>query len=451
MKLILAFLFLGFTNVFSQKFDSEITIEKKSVFPVDDLRAIPIGDSLFLSFHERYTDKNQKSQRQFFVLPNGQINEVELDELIDKFICGITVFEEKHFFYYLNEKSKKKIRLSTLIFDSKTNEKRSDSTQIEIDGKLIFSYVEKDLFLFYAKKGEKLLHKAQINKLQIISDQVYKMPIDLANEKSSNIGFYDVATPIDFDQMTNAIKICKDKELLSITIDQIMGPENQIPKTIIHKINLTTSETSTKAISNSELSSFSSFLLEDYLIRYVDKNLITVSDFNSGKSIMKLNLNKKNFALDQPSFLRNGNKKITQQVMLNDFFKAPGKIAISPSLTIDKSIKIQVQKSYEKKPFVPVVGTFGIATQLALAALNFAFNTIGEHPSIDNYFYIKQEENSLVYDKESISNKRIIDSYEIKSLRRGDKYLFRGYLNILSKSFCFYQKNKSMNLHVVKF
>lgn len=455
MKLILAFLFLGFTNVFSQKFDTEIIIEKKSVFPVDDLHAIPIGDSLFLSFNERSNYKNSTSQRQFFVLPNGEIREVELDELTNKFICGVKVLGEKHFFYFLNEKSKKKIQLSTLVFDSRTNKKRIDSTQIEINGKLIFSYVEKDLFLFYAVKGEWLLHKIQISGSQIISDQTYKMPIDLADDKSlsigSNIGFYDAEAPIDLDQMKNDIKIIKNKELVSITIDRRTTFENEIPKTIIHKINLVTSETSTKIISDFESSSFSSFLLEDYLIKFVDKNEIIVVDLKSSKSVMKLSLNKKNFSLTEPSFLRDGNKKLTKEVTLSTFFKAPGKISISPSLNLDKSIRILVQKSYEKRPFVPVLGMFGVATQLALAALNFAVKTIGEHPSVDNYFYVKQEDNSLIYDRESTSNQKSIDKYEIESLKRGDKYLFRGYLNIKSGYFCFYQKNKSRNLHVVKF
>jgi hypothetical protein len=403
-----------------------------------------LNDSAFIAI-------SQTSGAKCYWLSASGAREVNLPELngYPVFAVGGT---DSTYYYFIKE-TKKQVFLSALVVRGETRKFSKES--IVLDSRLYGSYVENGhLFLLTAEKSGFSLRLLEYDGLALVNNTPFKLSFDLGKFKKKGVSFYHAAIPVMPADVDNPIKIVKDKDCIWMSIDEptAQNPDGTYsqPKTTVTKLDLKTTESTSRVFRESSSFSFNSVVYKSHLYRVAPENGCRLDIFNieTGKKIATYTnevSKKDNQAVNW--VVRDGSKLSVQKVVGDRF---TGNSAHSPILLVDSigngNVLVSLGQRIEISSRVPNVFPLGLAGVLIPLIATAAIREIGEGPEIHQYVHFLIKDGTQEFFNKPVTRRQRIDDFEVFL-----KPSFKGYVQTPSSSFCFYLDANSTKLNVVRF
>jgi hypothetical protein len=282
------FLIVSIQLSFAQK--EFAAIEAK--YPITDLLVSSLGDSLFLTFSQlNLSAISRDNFNSFWIAPDGTEIKADLIELYNKSLCGISRNAE-HILYYFFEEKKNNFFVNALIQNSTTGKKQIPEGQMSFPGKLLASYVDKDLFLISAEKNKMEVTISRIQDLKLVEQKIFQLPFELLKNRPKEFSLISNGLQIMPAQATSLTKIIKTPGSIFIILDE---PANEINleqrafKTTVVELDLIHNSSVAKYFFEPTRENFRSMIFGDKVYRYTTKTNpeLGIYHFKTGKLIKR--------------------------------------------------------------------------------------------------------------------------------------------------------------------
>ncbi len=446
-KYSLLVLICSFSNsVFSQKQIAEIELSSPGV---KNLAGIVCGDSILFTYYR--SDLNKTTSANFnmiWIYPDGSQKRIDVRELADKLLIGV-IHKRDSIQYYFLEESRKKIEIGVLTYHRYTNQKGSHSNPITLPGKLLGSYVDKNLFLVYATKEESAVRILEINNLSVVREEKFSGSFDWDKLKNMRATFIDGRLPMRNSQLITPIRVIKEDSALFVIADDPATTETASQpsfKTYVSKLDLKTNTSSSKVFFEPSRSDFRTVVKDNKVFRFVSRKdpELSIYDFYTRALLSKSIFAKKE---KRDYYLRLGSRNEVKKMELDSW--SP----FNSFITVDSSPSgyILTLGSYaEENPNVPFIGMFGLLPAAISVVANAAVHELNDGPMSYSYYYQEVTKdcstNKIVTDTGLL--KQQVDNYELSLT---SKMVYKSYIDTPNAIYAFYLNKSSSKMQVMKF
>jgi hypothetical protein len=286
---IISLLWMVSNLAFAQKDLGEIT----SRYSFTDVVASKLGDSIFiLCKGSNYSLKPRTIISSYWIDLAGKQTQVDIPELYDKSICGLTRNKDS-LSYYFFEETKNAFTLKSVVHDLQSGSHAIATQEINFPGKLLASYVDKDLFLICSEKGKKGITLLRIKNIRIVDQIFYQLPIDLMENRFRHFSFIEGGTPMLPYEGTALAKIVKTNNTLYVVVDDsnIQDVNQTSFKTIVIKLDLIRKTSMTKYFFEKK-NDFRSIIFDDKLFKFTPfgESDYSIYQYETGELLKKGNI-----------------------------------------------------------------------------------------------------------------------------------------------------------------
>lgn len=453
IKKILIFILLSslsFDELFAQQRVAEINLDGANVA---NLRGLVSDDSIFLNY-SRFRLQRPSVNHNVWISPEGRVRQIDLSDLETKILFGITYEKDTTRYYFLDE-DKNNVLIKSLAYAERTGVKVIGEKTVMLPGRLLGSYVDKDLYIICASKKDFSIKVIQINKHDVVAEKVFKLANDILRRNDRTISFIEEGKPVIIEQAIAPIKILKFTDAIYITVDepfQQYAANQGLYKTTLMRLDLAANTVSTKVFFESSQSYFNSIVFDNQLYKVVtEAGHLKVEIFNAetGKLLHSRLFNepKKSIAVEVYSRTKS---RITKEIR-NAPFKSPALQGFIMVDSVESNLELTIGVWQEEKSggiFVPSI--FGFIPMLIAGIATTVIRDLNEGP-INTSFFIMQGsvDRGFHYTKEAKSPRRQIDEFE--RLNPIPKFRYRGYLNHNNGVYSINQRDDSDKLEILSF
>lgn len=258
--------------------------------PVEGFATVMVGDSILVL--GKYKSASAPISQVWLNKETGELRPLDLPELSQKSICGITRAGDKVNFYYYTQ-SRKTVLLNVLQLDRTTNQKVVDTIPLKNDMRLLGSYVDNKLRIVFSSPQTFSIRIFDVNGEKLENERVFQVPNDLFVSKDPFLFFPKGVIPRK-DEAVALKKIYHTDSSLVITVDEPFEEYNERRttfKTTYVSLDLITGKTIVKYFIESQRSPFSTFICNNMLYRKLDyKSVMDVFNLSSGNKVSSLSI-----------------------------------------------------------------------------------------------------------------------------------------------------------------
>src|SRR6187551_650243 len=113
---------------------------------VKNIQSYVVLDTIFLSVDVTDPNFNVDSKRFYLISSDGNSHPFSTTLIGNAPLCGVSKYDHEYYLYYLSGK-RKNLELNTVIYNKATGQQQKSNVEIEIDGTLVGSWLDRDLFL----------------------------------------------------------------------------------------------------------------------------------------------------------------------------------------------------------------------------------------------------------------------------------------------------------------
>lgn len=257
---------------------------------VEGFATVTVGDSILIL--GKYKSAIAAPLQLWLNKITGEVRPLDIPELSQKSICGITRSTRTVNFYYYTQ-SKKSVLLNVLELDRSTGQKIVDTIPLRTDMRLLGSYVDGKLKIVFSSPRTFSIRIFEVDGNKLDNEKIFQVPNDLFVSKDPFVFFPKGVTPRKHEALSLK-KIYQNDSSLVITVDEPFEEYNEKRKTFkttYVNLNLVTGKTIIKFFMETQRSPFSTFVHHNLLYRRLDnKNEMDVFDLSLGKKVSSFSI-----------------------------------------------------------------------------------------------------------------------------------------------------------------
>lgn len=443
MRLIF-FLFLfsfSYASIYAQNSHTEIS--RTSTF--NDIFGTALGDSAFLRFRDSH---DTKVYRNYFILPDGTPQAVNMDELDAEYPISIVDYGDDIYFYHL-ETSEKEPKLHALILNKVTGEKKHTKDGIGLPAKIIGTFQDGGLNVICASGKEGKIIVLKIHRLELKNEKQFSVLSDLIGKKAE-IKFIDLSQRIDPGQAVASKKLFREGQRLVLVIDNPYLDASQTPaKTTLMIMDLDDKTITTRLFFGEYAFSYNTWYASDRIYRVSSPGQTTVEvyDMTGSTPLFRKELFiKKNFEQDSFYIRKGSNYRV---------FKKPNRQVMKPNFIYVHSNGSENVITLGYSPDAPtmMVSNLGPAVMMGTLLASTIINETVDRPY--EYHFSHYQDPLATGDMVPFRNSGLIseaiDKYELSERAMDIDYEIKGYFGSNRVIYAIYQRKKEKRLHIIKF
>ena len=372
-----------------------------------DFSAARLGDSLLFSFKDIPNDSRRA--RHAVWLADSTVHSVDP---LDVDVFAAARFGHADYLYFIEEKSRSR-RLKAWIYNDSTKARTEAADTLFLHGKIIGSYVDKNLFVVAFREMGSEISLVEINRMRVVSEKRFRLPQPIAPEIAAGpVDFYTDASEANTFQGRSHVKVFKYDKLYVI---YDLGS-----RTYVMTLDPQTGATDLKSfLASSEAADFRSFLIDGKLFRILQskkKYQLDLFDLATATQLAKSELT----ATTQPDFntyFRYGRKNVIHHKHKFSGMLRAGNVS-TPQLTVlkrDGQYIVQWGHYYDENGMVgPAAGFIGMIVGTMILQMM-------EGPGLHHYFYYAWNEHQNSFQRLDPPLNLVrdaIDCYEIDHVVR---------------------------------
>jgi hypothetical protein len=374
------FILVFFSPLFS--IGQEILYTHHSTGKLKDFSAVRLGDSLLFSFKD--IPVNSRRVNHAVWLADSAVHPVDP---LDADIFAAARYGHADYLYFIEEKSRSR-RLKAWIYNDSTKARVESADTLFLHGKIIGSYVDRNLFVVSFREMGSELSLVEINRMRVVSEKRFRLPQPVAPEIAVGpVDFYTDTSEVNTFQGRSHVKVFKYDKLYVI---YDLGS-----RTYVMTLDPQTGAADVKSfLASSEAADFRSFLIDGKLFRILHskkKFQLDIFDLATSAQIAKCEL-----TAAQPDFnayFRYGRKNVIHHKhKFSNMLKAANVSA--PQLAVlkrDGQYIVQWGDYYDEN------GMGGAGAGIIGMIVTTAILQMMEGPGLNHYFYYawNEQQNSF--------------------------------------------------------
>lgn len=412
----------------------------------NDIFGTAMGDSAFV----RFRDGNSTTMyRNYFILPDGTPQAVNMDELDAEFPISTVDYGDDIYFYHLDI-GEKEPKLHALILNKVSGEKKHTKDGIALPGKIVGAFQDGGLNVVCASGKEGKIIVLNIHRLELKDEQQFSVPGDLIGKKAE-IKFIDLSQRIDQGQAVASRKLFRDGHRLVLVIDNPYLDASQTPaKTTLVIMDLDDKTINTRLFFGEYAFSYNTWYASDriYRVSSPGRTIVQVYDMKGETPLFRKELLiKKTFAQDSFYIRKGSNFRI---------FKKSNRSMMKPNFIYVHSNgheKNVITLGHSPDANATMVSGMGPLVMLGSLLASSIINETVDRPY--EYHFGHYTDPLAMGDILPFRNTGLIteaiDQYELSERAKDIDYDIKGYFGNNRVIYAIYQKKKENRLHIIKF
>lgn len=346
-----------------------------------DFSAVRLGDSLLFSFKDIPNDSRRA--RHAVWLADSTVRPVDP---LEADVFAAARFGHADYLYFIEEKSRSR-RLKAWIYNDSTKARTEAADTLFLHGKIIGSYVDKNLFVVAFREMGSEISLVEINRMRVVSEKRFRLPQPIAPEIAVGpVDFYTDVSEINTFQGRSQVKVFKYDKLYVI---YDLGS-----RTYVMTLDPQTGATDLKPfLASSEAADFRSFLIDGKLFRILHskkKFQLDIFDLATSAQLAKSELTAQP---DFNAYFRYGRKNVIHHKhKFSNMLKAAN--VSTPQLAV---VKRDGQYIVHWGDYYDENGMGGAGAGIIGMIVTTAILQMMEGPGLNHYFYYawNEQQNSF--------------------------------------------------------
>ncbi|MCW5910338.1 MAG: hypothetical protein KIT62_04650 [Cyclobacteriaceae bacterium] len=431
-------------SALSQNLVTEIPISNS----INSLAHYTFGDSILISFKE---NANGSKYKTYWVSSDGKITSTDIKPIKEAEFASFAIKKGSRIYFYFLDSGVPGVPSSVTV---KTT---SDESKLKINGKIIGSFLDKELHILTYDNKSSMLFLYLIDKNEIVKESSFAIPKDQIKVNPDKAAFIPDLSVLPISRLTSDIKIYNKGDSIVILFDRTatisyQNESKSIARTTICIIEKSHNKNEILSLEESKDGDFSSFLFEGKIYRIFSRSSsfgLKVSDLK-GNSVSQLTIPRTDDLKEQSVYLKQKEKAI-----LKDNLYKMIRADATPGLYVERDKQNRIILTWgsyfnDKGAIAPMRATpAGIVTAVVGTAMIQAM----DGPGINRYFYLEgNSENNFKFCESEMGIMRSeIDSFEISQEQKGIKYSIKYYIQGPSGYFGIYKAKENDALQLISF
>jgi hypothetical protein len=379
----------------------------------------------------------------------GIKHDLDIPEVKDKLLAGITSEGNKKKYYFVETEIKKQTLRCLSIDETGT---RWEQGHVEIPGIVLGIFFTNYLHLICTNPKDKILRVMQIDDLKVKGEKTFIFNESVIKKKRTTFAFWNSGKRISPSEAIASVKILRQDSLLIMSVDDPFDEfdnKQTLYKTTVYKLNLVTGKQSMLFFVEPSEAPFNSIIFDGHLFRIVMGKETHLQVFKLNTATQILSVKPSSFGKDAAnySYFINGEKNTIEKASIGNFH---ANYVIPDSVASETVLRIGA--TYPIRHPVGGLGGFGLAGSIIQLAVNTAILTTPAEPEADIHFYLRgsPEKGFEFTNKSGLLSQKVYE-YEINKADINKKYQYKTFLLGQNFAYGIYLEKKSDKVEILKF